>query len=542
MNTDIAYKGLKYIIVWILLYFLVKYTASGEISEIDTALVVTVLTLLLCILDSMYSNGPDRQENMQGLSASGDLNVTGSMNSIVDNRKGVINTNNVKITRADQSDASSTVSSISSTLSSNPSSSADSVASTKSTNIVGPGVGANPSSGNPSGVPDTVSNLLSKLTNGQNNQMIDSSDLSSSDSSSSDSSKNNAVPNPSSIGIPSMYQTDAYHDYQIPIEQSLPSVEHSLSSINGTGKPIDHLYVDRDYLGQEVIFDRNQFGGTSMNQAGLYQSDDSSSLDDTQPLPEINVNKIIPASAPGTSKKSNNSDVSDIITINVPKLNQGIGIGDGTRGNNPDPSLKLLKPLNQDQKKQTAKGESIKRPNPTYSAINGATAEGMFVRIDKTIRSDINSNENSDMDDSVYDNPDVTTRLSASGRPLKWYEQAFNPRSFSGAENLDQIAVSGGKTRNDILVNEMIYSDFNRLPPSFNDKDFEYGYSFLPPKDWYPLPPYPPVCVSNKNIPVQPVYLDTTTMDLKEWHETQKITPPDSINTAFVTNELNSKV
>jgi len=88
----------------------------------------------------------------------------------------------------------------------------------------------------------------------------------------------------------------------------------------------------------------------------------------------------------------------------------------------------------------------------------------------------------------------------------------------------------------------MIYSDFNRLPPSFNDRDFEYGYSFLPPKDWYPLPPYPPVCVSNQNTPVQPVYLDSTTMDLKEWHETSKITPPDSINTSYVTNELNSKV
>lgn len=125
---------------------------------------------------------------------------------------------------------------------------------------------------------------------------------------------------------------------------------------------------------------------------------------------------------------------------------------------------------------------------------------------------------------------------------LQWYEQSFDPRKYSGAENLDQIAIAGGRTRNDMLVNNMIYSDFNRLPPSFNDKDFEYGYSFLPPKDWYPLPPYPPVCVSHSSVPVKPVYLDTTTMDLKEWHETQKITPPDSINTSYVINELNSKV
>lgn len=126
---------------------------------------------------------------------------------------------------------------------------------------------------------------------------------------------------------------------------------------------------------------------------------------------------------------------------------------------------------------------------------------------------------------------------------LKWHEQKIDPRKYAYSDNLDQIAVAGGKTRNDILTNEMVYSDFNRMPPSFNKNDFEYGYSYLPPSDWFPLPAYPPVCVSNCNTNApQPVYLDSTTMDLKDWHETQKITPPDSINTSFITNELNSKV
>ena len=64
----------------------------------------------------------------------------------------------------------------------------------------------------------------------------------------------------------------------------------------------------------------------------------------------------------------------------------------------------------------------------------------------------------------------------------------------------------------------------------------------LPPKDWYPLPPYPPVCVSSTTCPVQGIYLDNTTMNLKEWRDTQKITPPDSINTDYIRNELNSRV
>ena len=175
-----------------------------------------------------------------------------------------------------------------------------------------------------------------------------------------------------------------------------------------------------------------------------------------------------------------------------------------------------------------------------YNSVKSQFIEnGKLIRPDNTI---IDSNHDDKNTDNLFnDVPIQFTNKSPSGKQMKWYEQSFDPRRYPGAENLDQIAVSGGRTRNDILVNEMIYSDFNRLPPSFNDKDFEYGYSFLPPKDWYPLPPYPPVCVSASSAPVQPVYLDTTTMDLKEWHENQKITQPDSINTSYITNVLNSR-
>jgi len=126
-------------------------------------------------------------------------------------------------------------------------------------------------------------------------------------------------------------------------------------------------------------------------------------------------------------------------------------------------------------------------------------------------------------------------------QPVTWFEQSFNPRQYDRAENLDQIATIGGKTRNDMLVNNMVYSDFNRMPPSFNANDFEYGYSYLPPKDWYPLPPYPPVCVSSRSCLTQPVYSDNDVLDFKEWRDTQKFTPPDSFNTTYITNELNSK-
>jgi len=171
------------------------------------------------------------------------------------------------------------------------------------------------------------------------------------------------------------------------------------------------------------------------------------------------------------------------------------------------------------------------------------TSNGKIIRPDSTL-GDGDEPVNFEVINNFTDLPEEFTKRSISGKPIQWWEQSFNPRSYAGAENLDQIAVSGGRTRNELLVNDMIYSDFNRLPPSFNDMDFEYGYSFLPPKDWYPLPPYPPVCCAggcNSNDTFQPVYLDTTTADLKEWHETQKFTPPESMNTSWIINEMNSK-
>ncbi len=138
-------------------------------------------------------------------------------------------------------------------------------------------------------------------------------------------------------------------------------------------------------------------------------------------------------------------------------------------------------------------------------------------------------------------NDDSSSSEESSAGGSEWYEQKLQPRKYFGAENLDQIEV-GGKNRsmNDVLLNEMQYSDFNRMPPSFNSNDYEYGYSFIPPKDWYPVPPYPPVCVTEKTCPVCPIYTDTDTMNLKDWNEARRITPPDVINTVYIKEKLNS--
>lgn len=101
---------------------------------------------------------------------------------------------------------------------------------------------------------------------------------------------------------------------------------------------------------------------------------------------------------------------------------------------------------------------------------------------------------------------------------------------------------SGTRYENDVITNEMEYTDFNTLPipKNLNSEDFEYGDSFLPPDKWYPTPPHPPVCVAEKKCPVCPITTIGTPVDVKEWDQSRRITPADNINVKYIKEKLNS--
>lgn len=59
--------------------------------------------------------------------------------------------------------------------------------------------------------------------------------------------------------------------------------------------------------------------------------------------------------------------------------------------------------------------------------------------------------------------------------------------------------------------------DFNTLPSDNGlEVSSEYGETFLPPKDWYPVPPHPPVCKPERSCPVCPVYTIGSPVDVRE--------------------------
>ncbi len=92
-----------------------------------------------------------------------------------------------------------------------------------------------------------------------------------------------------------------------------------------------------------------------------------------------------------------------------------------------------------------------------------------------------------------------------------------------------------------VMATETQYTDYNILPVTPEDsKLYEYGYSFLPPEKWFPVPPHPPVCVSEKRCPVCPVTTTGTPVDMKEWNDSRRITPGDVINIEYAKDKLNS--
>lgn len=100
----------------------------------------------------------------------------------------------------------------------------------------------------------------------------------------------------------------------------------------------------------------------------------------------------------------------------------------------------------------------------------------------------------------------------------------------------------GCREKDGIIENELGYTDYNHIPlaEGYSNNDYEYGYSFLPPDKWYPQPPFPPVCVTEKKCPVCPVYTTGTPVDVKEWNSSRRITQPDRINVKYVEEKLNA--
>jgi len=104
-----------------------------------------------------------------------------------------------------------------------------------------------------------------------------------------------------------------------------------------------------------------------------------------------------------------------------------------------------------------------------------------------------------------------------------------------------KYAANGSREKDGVMTSEIEYSDYNILPVHKEDRDdYEWGYTILPPEKWYPIPPHPPICVTDKPSEIYPVTTTGGGVLLKEWDSSRRITPGDVVNIDYAKDKLNS--
>ena len=143
---------------------------------------------------------------------------------------------------------------------------------------------------------------------------------------------------------------------------------------------------------------------------------------------------------------------------------------------------------------------------------------------------------------TIESSPSVEQRLEQQRQQLQQQQLQQKSKLYVNVPHGEDKEANGSREDDDVALNDLPYTDYHHIPlgDTYKPSEFEYGYSFLPPEKWYPTPPFPPVCVSEKRCPVCPVFTTGTPVDVKEWNSSRKITQPAGINTKYIKDTLNA--
>ena len=103
---------------------------------------------------------------------------------------------------------------------------------------------------------------------------------------------------------------------------------------------------------------------------------------------------------------------------------------------------------------------------------------------------------------------------------------------------------SSAPTAKEALDNELKYGDYNYISP-INKGMANPAYTFISPNNWYPVPPHPPVCVTNKKCTTCPVQMNSGNdymnwASLDDFDQARRFTGNMNINLDYVKNVLNN--
>lgn len=103
-------------------------------------------------------------------------------------------------------------------------------------------------------------------------------------------------------------------------------------------------------------------------------------------------------------------------------------------------------------------------------------------------------------------------------------------------------------TRNDMKYNNYrpvdptklgIFANEEYVPKGYTSTPETDGWSILPPEKWYPVPPHPPVCVSESECTVCPVFTSGVPVNALDWKGADRVMQTD-INIDYIKERLNS--
>ncbi len=94
------------------------------------------------------------------------------------------------------------------------------------------------------------------------------------------------------------------------------------------------------------------------------------------------------------------------------------------------------------------------------------------------------------------------------------------------------------------LNSELKYGDYNYIGP-LNKGMINKAYTFINPTNWYPIPPFPPVCVTNKSCTTCPVQMNDGNnymnfASLEDFDKARRFTGDMRINVDYIKNVLNN--
>ena len=103
---------------------------------------------------------------------------------------------------------------------------------------------------------------------------------------------------------------------------------------------------------------------------------------------------------------------------------------------------------------------------------------------------------------------------------------------------------SKAPTPSEALNSELRYGDYNYIGP-LNSGMTNSDYTFVSPNNWFPVPPHPPVCVTNKQCTTSPIQISdgNNYMNwalLEDFDKARRFTGNMGINIDYVKNVLNN--